>query len=65
MEFLAIFASLRVAAQMDHSTGGSLPLSQKKGMPTGDRAMVTTADCAMLCPPNLVDGDRLLFSQMQ
>ena len=65
MEFLALIASLSVAAQMGHSTGGSMPLSQKKGIPTGDHAMVTAADCAMLCPPNLVDSDRLLFSQRQ
>ena len=34
---------------MGHSTGGSIPLSQKKGMPTGDRAIGTAdADCATL-----------------
>ena len=65
MEFLAIIASLGVAAQLGHSTGGFMPLSQKKGMPTGDQAMVTAADCAMFCPPNIVDGDRLLLSQRQ
>ena len=47
-EFLAIIASLRVAAHIGHSTGGSIPLSQKKGMPTGERAIATAADCAIL-----------------
>ena len=41
-------ANFSVAAQVSYSTGGSIPLSQKKGMPTEDRAMGTAADCAML-----------------
>ena len=45
---------------MVHSTGGSMPLSQKKGMPTGDRAMVTAADCAMLCTPKFFYGECLI-----
>ena len=49
IDFLAIIANLSVAAHVGHSTGGSIPLSQKKGMPTGDRAIGTAADCAMLC----------------
>ena len=49
IEFLAIIANLSVAAHVGLSTGGSIPLSQKKGMPTGDRAIVTAADCAILC----------------
>ena len=49
IEFLAIIANFSVAAHMGHSTRGSIPLSQKKGMPTGDRAIDTAAaDCAML-----------------
>ena len=55
MEFLAIIANFSVAAHMGHSTGGSIPVSQKNGIPTGDRAIVTAAaDCAMLCAQSLV-----------
>ena len=57
MQSLAMIASLRVDAHVGHSTGGSRPLSQKKGMPTGDRDIGTVADCTMLCTPNLVFGD--------
>ncbi|XP_075246026.1 sugar phosphate exchanger 3-like [Convolutriloba macropyga] len=39
---------------MGRSTGGSTPVSQKNGMPTGDRAIViAAADCAMLSAQEL------------
>ena len=54
IEFLAIIANFRVAAHMGRSTGGSTPVSQKNGMPTGDRAIViAAADCAMLSAQEL------------
>ena len=54
IEFLAIIANFSVAAHMGHSTGGSTPVSQKNGVPTGDRAIViAAADCDMLCAQKL------------
>ena len=52
IESLAMMDSLRVEAHVDHSTGGSMPPSQKNETPAGERNSGTGADCAMLCPRN-------------
>ena len=56
MESLAMIASFRVEVHTGHSTGGSMPLSQKNGMPTGERNSGAGDDCDMLCPRN-TDND--------